>query len=75
MTGLEGVAEGGKWDFNNSNELILSRLYLVPDFKPKSEFFKNLNVASRHHHWELSPVAEIRSVFVYLHGGFKFFTV
>lgn len=46
MTGLKGVAEGGKWDFNNSNELILSRLYLVPDFKPKSEFFKNLNVCS-----------------------------
>ena len=75
MTRLQCVAERSKWDFYDSNKLILARLDLVPDFKPKSEFFKNLNVASRHHHWELSPVAEIRSVFVYLHGGFKFFTV
>lgn len=67
------MAERGKWYFDNSNELILARLDLVPDFKPKSEFFKNLDVGCWHHHWELSAVAEIRRVFVYLYGRFKSF--
>lgn len=75
MTRLQSVTERSEWNFDDSNQLILARLYLVPNLESESEFFKNFDVASRHHYWELGPMAEIRRVFVHLDGGFKPFTV
>jgi len=75
MASLQSMAEWGKRNFNNSDELVSPSLYLIPYFKSKSESFKNFDVCSWHHHWELGPMTEIRCVIMQLYRSLKSFTL
>jgi len=71
LAGLKSMAEWGERYFNNTDELVLPSLYLIPYLKSKNESFKNFDICSWHHHWKLGSMTEIRGIIMQLYRSLK----